>query len=364
MSLLPAASTTDPVLSVDTSRTSHPVRWRDLDAASLLIEPPICDGHSPESEGIEAIYVPTRRRPHYLDPLLKFLRATDMSPQVFLIPTTPSDVPQAGPGMQVLPFPLNEFQSVYRHLLTPRTIVGEAACQRWDLPMKRNYALWHAKQSSFKRILLMDDDVVPAANDIIRALGQQLEQFPVAGAVAFEYPDTSVVGHALLVNGAVHRPFLSGNNLGLDLTNDLPLFASIYNEDWLAIIDAVANRDAVSVGTVMQKVYDPFSDPRRASWQESGEIFVDALYKDLAEKGVALADAGRVGVGTHSYWNTQLEDRREWLRMLLARMAKDTRQWSCVQASLIAATQLSADDFVEFHESLNNDRIFWNDLIN
>ena len=73
--------------------------------------------------------------------------------------------------------------------------VFSADQRKWDLPAKRNFALWHAARSGFRYILLLDDDIRGLTPEFLRRAGEALTSSSIVGGFVTEFPDTSVVGH-------------------------------------------------------------------------------------------------------------------------------------------------------------------------
>lgn len=102
------------------------------------------------------------------------------------------------------------------------------------------------------------------------------------------------------------------------MQENVGFFPEIYNEDWLFFHDNVAHgRMGSSAGKITQLRYDPFADPRRAAWQEFGDVLAEGLYA-LLDNGLGLRHA------TREYWGYFLYARHEFLTAIdhRARTAK------------------------------------------
>ena len=110
---------------------------------------------------IQGIYVSTRAHPWRLRTLLAEI--TSCSPSLFILPSKAiQDLPaMAGlPGfVEVLDFRHPAVLTSLRRLESFHHPVFSVNQNEWDLPSKRNFALWHAVQCGYRYILLLDDDI-------------------------------------------------------------------------------------------------------------------------------------------------------------------------------------------------------------
>lgn len=251
---------------------------RDLVVSADDVRPP------EHLASIDAIFVPIRDRPHNLRELLDIL--FDVGVPVYLIPTSMRDVVSLGEDHKerfeylcmddpVFQYTLENMRCNWNPFCTP--LLGE-----WDLPAKRNFAIWYARAHDMKRVLLLDDDIRGIGNDLIVAGANALTRFDIAGYFVDDFPDTSVVGHAELAVGKNVDTFLSGSCLFVRTDNDVGFFPPIYNEDWLFMIPKIAQGLVTSLGSIFQKEYDPFADPLTAEFQEPGEVIADGLIAMIA----------------------------------------------------------------------------------
>src|SRR5260221_10592913 len=130
----------------------------------------------------------------------------------------------------------------------------------WDLPLKRNFALLHAKQNKLDRILLIDDDIEGVSKTKLNLGVAALSSNNISGCLIVDFPDTSVIGHIEQTYGEPYFPFLSGNFMFIDSRKTKSFFPRIYNEDWLFMIPSILENKVSVVGEVSQKRYDPFDD--------------------------------------------------------------------------------------------------------
>ncbi|MEV4004390.1 hypothetical protein [Actinomadura sp. NPDC049753] len=148
-----------------------------------------------------------------------------------------------------------------------------------DIAMKRNIGLLLARLCGWRTILFLDDDIRDMEPSLIRRAAALTEQYRVVGFQVPDFPDNSVVCHANRVSGGAQSTFIGGNALLVDTRRADTYFPAIYNEDWLFMYDAVADRSAGFAGRLRQLPYDPFS--RNAAPEEFGELIAEGLVRAL-----------------------------------------------------------------------------------
>lgn len=301
--------------------------------------------------GLHAIYVPTRCRAEHVSRLLRSLSGTSVP--MYLLPTLGSDVPAVmpvDPRVEQLSVQDPEFLGVMEELRCQSNPLGIVDPEIWDLPLKRNYALWHAQKHRFRRILLLDDDIRGLNDANLRAGASALARWVIAGFFVDDFPDTSVVGHVELALGEAAWPFLSGSCLFVR-TEAVGPFPPIYNEDWICMAPEIAQGNVVSLGLVNQESYDAFARSTLAAWQEPGEIIADGLFALLA----AERYEERLDLST---WRTLLSLRRRWLKSLGARV-NDPRHRTAVDCARARCNEIKEWDCVGFLADWEQDRKQW-----
>ena len=200
----------------------------------------------------------------------------------------------------------------YRHeLLSFRALASikddlPAACSYivTDLSTKRNLGLILARMLGWRRIFFLDDDIRDISPADVHSTVSMLGSHPAAGMRVTDYPDNSVVCHAHRMTGGRQDVFVTGAALAVDSQQNSGFFPDIYNEDWLFFYDAAsAGRLASTRREVTQLRYNPFADPRRAAWQEFGDVLAEGLYA-LLDLGAGMEHA------TSEYWSYFLDARR------------------------------------------------------
>jgi hypothetical protein len=182
-----------------------------------------------------------------------------------------------------------------------------------DLSLKRNIGLVMARLLNWQHIFFLDDDIRDVSYPDLQSTVNMLGSYAAAGLWITEYPDNSVVCHANRITGGSQDVFVSGAALAVDSTAGIGFFPDVYNEDWLFFFDYAGEKRLANSGLeVTQLRYDPFAKPRRAAWQEFGDVLAEGLYTSL-HPGPA------VDVATADYWGHFLEARRSFLEEVATR---------------------------------------------
>lgn len=190
-----------------------------------------------------------------------------------------------------------------------------------DLSLKRNIGLVMARMLNWRRIFFLDDDIRDVSYPALQSTVNMLGSYAAAGFWITEYPDNSVVCHANRITGGSQDVFVSGAALAVDSAADIGFFPNVYNEDWLFFFDYAAEKRLANSGfEVTQLQYDPFAKPRRAAWQEFGDVLAEGLYT-LLHLGMAVDEA------TAGYWGQFLEARRSFLEGVVTRAESAPQQY-------------------------------------
>lgn len=248
-----------------------------------------------------------------------------------------------------------EFQVALRNLRCSSNKLCVPYFGEWDLPAKRNYALWYARRHRFSRILLLDDDIRGFQATALAAGANALHAFVISGFFVDDFPDTSAIGHVEIESGELVWTFLSGSCLFVRADGDLGFFPPIYNEDWLFMIPHIAHWLVSSLGAIRQKPYDPFSRSSVARFQEFGEIIADGL--------LALVASGRYHERLNcDTWRQLLRLHRDWLAKLAIGISHN-RHRAIVDAALTKSAEVTERDCVRFVRDWEADRELWNQTL-
>jgi len=332
-------------LSIDLNPRDLIARWRS-------------SGAGDPSSRLHAIYVPTKQRVQHVQDLLNVLDGLDVP--VFLLPSGHEDIPidsscQKRPVQQLCFREHAPSLDLLQSLRSAANPLFSTPAATWDLPLKRNYALWHARENGYRCILLLDDDIRGLDDALFRTGTAALQQWPIAGVFIDEFPDTSVIGHVELSVGERVIPFLSGSCLFVRCDAPVGFFPQIYNEDWIFMASHMACGKVCSFGSIRQEPYDPFSESSRPVFQEPGEIIADGLF--------ALLACGRYGDRfDESIWSAILSKRREWLAVL-AQRTEDLLHRSAVEAARAVCERVGSRDCTEYISDVEHDRQTWDRLL-
>ena len=302
---------------------------------------------------VQGIYVSTRARPRRLQTLLAEI--SSCSPSLFLLPSNAIQDLPVMPGIQgfveVLDFRHPAVSTSLRRLESFRDPVFSVDQDQWDLPSKRNFALWHAVQCGYRYILLLDDDIRGITPSLLCRAGKALADNSIVGAFVTDFPDTSIIGHIEQAVGVEVYPFMSGSCLFIDVESVSGPFPAIYNEDWLFMVPHIDRHRACSLGCICQVVSDPFGDPARAMFQEPGELIANSLFEML-------------GVGAygkrfeHRLWGDYLSARWDWLNELGQRVV-DRRHEEAIAAARARLAKITPKACVDYMGVLERDQEAW-----
>ncbi len=206
---------------------------------------------------------------------------------------------------------------------TSRDTELSAASPNWnrDLSMKRNLGLVLARLLGWTRLMFLDDDIYGVGQHDVTALAAALENHSVSALIPRRYPDNSVVCHAHRLGGGKQDVFASASGMGVRCDrDDLAFFPNVYNEDWFFFAEEAANHRIARVGESRQRKYDPYDSPRRAAFEEFGDLLAEGLYA-LLDIDEEIWDVKK------SYWEYFIEVRRNFhLRVADSLGSVDARQ--------------------------------------
>jgi hypothetical protein len=287
-----------------------------------LLAPP--DDQAFAGPGIDAIVVPTARRPAYLAEASVLAQALGcalvtlhsgkwttasmlaqrMPPEIDLIAI---DVKE--PGRLRLPA-----------WETSALLAGTVFARRTDLSAKRNLGLVLSHMLGWERLLFLDDDITGLNPRDVRRASGLLGPYNAVGLRIGGFPDNSVVCHAYRQAGGPQQSFVGGGALVVEVkaTNSYnSFFPDIYNEDWFFLLDGDKSLlPTTTTGRVIQHPYDPFRI-ERARAEEFGDVLAEGVYW-LLDQGRPIQDADK------AHWTEFLEQRRLFINDVLAMVAKDS----------------------------------------
>ena len=299
----------------------------------MLWSPPA--GPSFVHRGVDAIVVPTFRRPAYLAEAADLARTLNC----FLVTLHSGPWTTAAKAADRLPADVNLIaidvpeptQLDLPYWETSRMLANTVFVRRTDLSVKRNLALVLSHMAGWSRILFLDDDITSLNPNDVRKASSLLDTHNAVGLRVCGFPDHSVVCHAYREAGGDQQAFIGGGALVIEVKRSNSFFPDIYNDDWFFLLDGRKSLQPVAVtGQVIQYPYDPFRNPDRARAEELGDVLAEGIYW-LLDQGQSIADADE------AYWAGFLMKRRRFISGVLDMVKADDTLEPHDQARRIAA---------------------------
>lgn len=277
---------------------------------------------------LDAIVVPAARRASHLEGLVRLAarcgttlvvlasHQCEIDEVAALVASTP------GSGRVVLA----DISDGLDHELGDRATSGEEfrrhnGGRSSNLSLKRNIGLLLARFRGWTKIMFLDDDIIGVTPDHIARVAHHLDSNRFAGLKTLRFEDNSVVCHANRLAGRPQGIFVAGAAVGVNtaMTTDLEVFPDIYNEDWFAFAAEAEKSGVAHVGNVRQIEFNPFADPRRAKYEEFGDLIAEGLYS-LLSNGQGITRA------TVSHWAGFIGQRWELINYIAKQLEEDTAQ--------------------------------------
>ena len=150
----------------------------------------------------------------------------------------------------------------------------------FDIPLKRSYALYDARQKLYKRILLLDDDIYISEQNLQRSLLALASGYSIVGFHVVNYPDISTIDHIeQVVNMNNHVYSMTGSCMFLNLEQVIGDFLNVYNEDLFFFLTQPDPDKIVSGGTVSQRTYVSWTSLERVKHEQFGDLMYNAFKK-------------------------------------------------------------------------------------
>ncbi len=278
------------------------------------------DDSAAAPRGIDAIIVPTARRPAYLDEAARLAGAlsctlvtlhskqwTSAAKAAPLLRQTDRFVAIDVPDPQALRLPNWE---------TSRLLAKTVFARRTDLSAKRNMGVLLSLMLGWRRVLFLDDDITKLNPADVRRASGLLDTHNAVGLDIGGFPDHSVVCHAYLQAGGPQQSFIGGGALAVHLERCRSFFPGIYNDDWFFLLGDKGIQSVAVTGKVRQYPYDPFRSPDRARAEELGDVLAEGIYW-LLDQGKSIADADR------AHWDRFLGKRKQFICRVLRMVEQD-----------------------------------------
>jgi len=284
--------------------------------------------------GIDAIIVPTARRPAYLTEaagLAKALRCMLVTLHSGKWTSAARAAQRLPAGMDLIAIDVPDAERLrLPRWETSRLLAGTVFARHTDLSAKRNLALILCHMVGWTRILFLDDDITRLKPDDVRKASGLLDTHNAVGLHIGGFPDHSVVCHAYRQAGGYQQSFIGGGALTIELKRCHSFFPDIYNDDWFFLLDDDKYLQPTAVtGEAFQYPYDPFRDPERARAQELGDVLAEGIYW-LLDQDRSIVDADQ------DHWDRFLEKRAQFIGDVMKMVEKDALE-SHEKARRIAA---------------------------
>jgi glycosyltransferase involved in cell wall biosynthesis len=229
-----------------------------------------------------------------------------------------------------------------------------------DTSTKRNVGLLLANLMGWRRIVFLDDDIrVPDPGDLGRA-AFLLNDHAAVGLWIEQFPDNSVVCHAYRASGATgQKSFIGAGALAVGAKSMSSFFPSIYNEDWLFLLDDDRLVPTTATGSAIQSRYNPYERQDRARDEEFGDCLAEGVYW-LLDRGLRVRDADP------DYWLNFLGLRRTFInevieRITLTRLSPHDKQQmlAALDAALERSEQIKHELYADYLHEWRKDRELW-----
>ena len=299
----------------------------------------------------DAVFIPTKNNNEKIELLLRHLQKLNIAKTIYIIPTFIEDTPQ---------LQLNNVVVLHSQFVSFLKEYYKVENAKWDLPLKRNFAVLFSKQNSFKKILLLDDDIRFNDKNIAFSLCNSLEKYWISSCYSVGEIDTSLVG--TVAND--DRKFFSGNCLGINTEKFTPFFPEIYNEDYLAILPAIINQKAILAGEVSQLTREITDYRQIAQFQEFGELITDDIYEHISLKENQYSHIADliIKLCNLSHWEKVIKDRALWLKVL-EDFANDDNQKNIIFGAKESLLQITPKRCVDFLETWLKQKLEWKEYL-
>jgi hypothetical protein len=285
--------------------------------------------------GIDAIIVPTARRPAYLAEAADLAQALGCT----LVTLHSKQWTSAAKAAQRLPRAVDLIAIDVpdpAHLRLPnwetsRLLARTVFAPRSDLSAKRNLGLVLSRMLGWSRVLFLDDDITQLNPADVRRASGLLDTHNAVGLHVCGFHDHSVVCHAYRQAGGSQQSFIGGGALAVQVERSNSFFPEIYNDDWFFLLDGDKGIQPVGVtGQVRQYPYDPFRSPDRARAEELGDVLAEGIYW-LLDQDRSITDADQ------AYWARFLVKRRRFIQRVLGMVERDDAIGASDKARRVAA---------------------------
>jgi len=251
-----------------------------------------------------------------------------------------------------------------------------------DISEKRNFAISLSKKMNWGSIMFLDGDI-HITERTIRFTSELMQSATgVVGFRANDFPDHSALSHIYRESTGSLGTFIGAGAMAIKITNEMPFFPTVYNEDWLFMLPYTLIQDGISyAGEVIQSQYDPFritDHHLRAYSEEVGEILAESLFnlciqlrKDAQLSSSVMDAVVRIHADAdRTYWDASICHRLLFTRKLLESVNSSDTRYKAMVTSINASSRrytepdaagvISTDALEEWLSLWKNDTVTWN----
>lgn len=282
-------------------------------------------GDHVQRRSIDAIIVPTARRPAYLSEaaaLAEALGCTLVTLHSKQWTSADKAVPRLPRSVDIMaidvpdPAQLNLPDWQTAQYLPDKIFPRLAKYPRTDLSAKRNLGLVLSRLLGWSAVMFLDDDITQVDPEDVRQASGLLDAHDAVGLHVGGFADHSVVCRAFRDAGGRQQSFIGGGALVVQSDRMRSFFPEIYNDDWFFLLDGHKELQSVAAtGHALQYPYDPFR-PDRARAEEFGEVLAEGIYW-LLDQNLSIADAD------DAHWTSDLRVRKQFIERVQAMVAAD-----------------------------------------
>jgi hypothetical protein len=276
-------------------------------------------GEQVQLKSIDAVIVPTARRPAYLREAAALAEAlgctlvtlhskqwTSADKALVRLPRSVDVIAIDVPDPADLNVPHWRTSQYLPDKIFPRL----ANFRRTDLSAKRNLGLVLSRLLGWSAVMFVDDDITELDPRDVRTASGMLDVHNAVGLHVCGFHDHSVVCHAFREAGGGQQSFIGGGALVVQAERTRSFFPEIYNDDWFFLLDGDKGLQPSAVtGRVVQYPYDPFR-PDRARAEEFGDVLAEGIFW-LLDQQLSIADADE------AHWTSYLEVRKQFIERVV-----------------------------------------------
>ena len=210
----------------------------------------------------------------------------------------------------------------------------------FDIPLKRSFALFDAKKRSYKKILLLDDDIFISDKNIGCGILGLLAGYSIVGFHVVDFPDVSTIDHIeRIVNKKNNIISMTGSCMFLNVDLIEGDFLNIYNEDLFFFLTQPKPDKVVSGGIIYQKPYVPWTNLSRIQHEQFGDLIYDAFKRRFLGFNSGLID-----------WGEEIKNRIEKIKLMYSQ-TEDKDILCALDTAVRALQEISIHDIEHFLEN-------------